>query len=222
LGEYTALTAAGALAYDDGLALVAARGRAMAEAAAIESSGMAALIGCEPEKAEEIAATRRQDGGRLQVANINAPGQVVVAGSSDDLDWLTTSGSTMGVRRVIPLKVAGAFHSTFMQPAAEALAEALQGVTFTDPAFPVWSNTTARPHVTGSIPETLVRQVVSPVRFSECLLDMSANHGIDTFVHVGPGDVTGGMARKTLPDATVIVVSDTDGVVLAGDALGTM
>jgi [acyl-carrier-protein] S-malonyltransferase len=222
LGEYTALTAAGALTYDDGLALVTARGRAMAEAAAVEPSGMAALIGCEPDKAEEVALIRRQGGGRLQVANINAPGQVVVAGSIDDLDWLTENGPTLGVRRVIPLKVAGAFHSTFMEPAAEALGETLRGVAFTDPVFPVWSNTTARPHVSESIAATLGRQVVSPVRFSECLVDMSTNHGIDTFVHVGPGDVTGGMARKTLPDATVVVVSDTDGVVLAGDALGTM
>jgi [acyl-carrier-protein] S-malonyltransferase len=221
LGEYTALTAAGALSYDDGLALVATRGTAMAAAADIEASGMAALIGCDVDTVEDVASTRRQQGGRLQVANINAPGQVVVAGSSEDLEWLAVNGASMGVRRVIPLRVAGGFHSTFMQPAATVLEEALEDVVFDAPVFPVWSNTTARPHTTGEMAPILVRQVVSPVRFSESLSDM-ASHGIDTFIHVGPGEVTAGMARKTVPDASVVAVSDLGGVPLAVDALGTM
>jgi [acyl-carrier-protein] S-malonyltransferase len=155
------------------------------------------------------------------VANINAPGQIVVAGSLEDLEWLGANRASMGVRRVIPLKVAGGFHSTFMQPAATTLEEALEDVVFDAPVFPVWSNTTARPHTTSEMAATLVRQVVSPVRFSESLADM-ASHGIDTFVHVGPGEVTAGMARKTVPDASVVTVSDLGGVPLAVNALGTM
>jgi [acyl-carrier-protein] S-malonyltransferase len=108
-----------------------------------------------------------------------------------------------------------------MQPAAATLEEALRGVEFGPLEFPVWSNTTARPHLTAELASTLVAQVVSPVRFSESLVAMT-DHGIDTFVHVGPGEVTAGMARKTVPDASVLVVSDLEGVAPALDALGTM
>lgn len=221
LGEYTALAASGALSYQDGLAVVASRGRAMAESADIEPSGMAALIGADQEQAEEVAATRRRSGGRLEVANVNAPGQIVLAGGREDLEWLAANGSVLGVRRVIPLKVAGGFHSSFMEPAASRLALALSEITFTEPRFPVWSNTTARPHVLDSLTDTLVSQVVSPVRFAETLVDM-AEKGIATFVHVGPGDVTAGMARKTVPGSAVITVSSVEDIDSSVDALGTM
>lgn len=221
LGEYTALAAAGAISFRDGLGLVARRGRAMADAADLEPSGMAAVIGVDPGHAEELAATRRRAGGRLEVANLNAPGQIVVAGGADDLEWLTANGPQLGVRRVIPLKVAGAFHSAFMEPAAGALAEALDQVSLSEPRFSVWSNTTARPHSLDSLATTLVRQVVSPVRFSESLAGM-AETGITSFVHIGAGDVTAGMARKTVPEATVLIVSHVDDVGEVAAALGTM
>lgn len=206
LGEFTALCAAGAIPYPDALRVVARRGRAMAAAADIEPSGMAALIGADADLAEAIAARRRGDGGRLEVANINAPGQVVVAGSADDIDWVIANARDLGVRRAIALKVAGAFHSSFMEPAAEQVGDALAGVSFSEPAFPVWSNTTAHPHVASQMAETLSSQVVSTVRFEESLLEMAAA-GIDTFVSVGPGDVTAGMVRRTVEDATVHIVS---------------
>ncbi|HSK06644.1 MAG TPA: ACP S-malonyltransferase, partial [Acidimicrobiia bacterium] len=114
LGEYTALTAAGVFDYDTALALVARRGRAMGAAAGVEDSGMAALLGADPEVAEEVTRRRRDEGGRLEVANVNAPGQVVVAGGKDDIDWLAENGGKFGIRRVIRLPVAGAFHSGFM------------------------------------------------------------------------------------------------------------
>jgi [acyl-carrier-protein] S-malonyltransferase len=221
LGEYTALAASGALGFEDGLAVVARRGGAMADAADAEPSGMAALLGVEPAAAESVAATRRHMGGRLEVANVNAPGQIVVAGGADDLAWLTENGSGLGVRRVIPLKVAGAFHSGFMEPAAGELAAALEGVVFGDGEFPVWSNTTARPHVREDIPALLVRQLVSTVRFSESLEDM-AGAGVTTFVHVGPGDVTAGLARKTLPESQVMVLSTAADVPTVLEAVGTM
>ena len=215
LGEYTALCAAGVMSFSDGLEVVARRGVAMAAAAALHPSGMAALVGVDAAVAAETVEARIADGGRLQVANLNAPGQVVVAGSAADMEWVVANGRDFGVRRVIPLKVAGAFHSWFMEPAARQVAEALSDVTFSEPAFPVWSNTTARPHELGALADVLAEQVISTVRFEECLRHM-ADSGIDTFVHVGPGDVTAGMAKRTVEGASVHVVSslaDIPGVV---------
>ena len=221
LGEYTALAAARVFDFDTGLGLVALRGRAMARAADRESSGMAALIGADRAQASEVAQARRELGGRLEVANVNAPGQVVVAGGTDDLEWLGENGSRLGIRRVVPLNVAGAFHSQFMVPAQEELVAALGTVEMSDPWFPVWSNTTARPHQTSEIGDLLARQMVEPVLFADSLLDMSAA-GIDTFIHVGPGDVTAGLARRTIEGATVHTISRIDDVGTALDAVVTM
>jgi len=221
LGEYTALAAAGVFDFDTALGLVALRGRAMARAADRESSGMAALIGSDREQASEVAQARRDLGGRLEVANVNAPGQVVVAGGKDDLEWLGENGSGLGIRRVVPLNVAGAFHSQFMAPAREELTTALGAVEMSDPWFPVWSNTTARPHQTGELADLLARQMVEPVLFSDSLLDMS-EAGIDTFIHVGPGDVTAGLARRTVEGAAVHTISQIDDVQTALDAVVTM
>lgn len=221
LGEYTALCASGALSYLDGLRVVARRGEAMARAADLEPSGMAALIGADAALAGEVASRRRADGGRLEVANINAPGQVVVAGSEQDLEWLKENGRELGVRRVLPLNVAGAFHSAFMAPAADDVGEALTRVGFSDPVFPVWSNTTARPHETSKLSETLRSQVVSTVRFEESLLDM-AESGVGTFLHVGPGDVTAGMAKRTVEGASTHVISEAADIPAVADSLVTV
>ena len=207
LGEYTALCAAGALSFADGLRVVARRGEAMAAAADLEPSGMAAVIGADAELANRMAARRRDEGGRLEVANVNAPGQVVVAGSAEDIEWVSENATDLGVRRVIPLKVAGAFHSSFMEPAADAVGRALSGIAFTDPRFPVWSNTTAQPHHTDQLASTLRSQMVSTVRFEESLGNMAAS-GISTFVHIGPGDVTAAMARRTVDGATIHAISE--------------
>lgn len=221
LGEYTALCAARAIDFDSALATVSARGRAMAEAADSEESGMAALIGADLDLARVVVDERSAGGGRLEIANINAPGQIVVAGGAADLDWLTENARDLGVRRVIPLKVAGAFHSSFMESAAVAVGQALSRLTIEEPDFPVWSNTTARPHDAKQIPDLLRRQVVSTVLFSDSLVDMAAS-GIDAFVHVGPGDVTAGMARRTVTDARVVAVSNIADIDGAVETLGTM
>ena len=221
LGEYTALCAAGAFDYDTALRLVAERGRAMARAADLEPSGMAALLGADEEVALRICRMRAEMGGRLQVANINAPGQVVVAGGAEDIDWLSEEARNLGVRRAIPLKVAGAFHSTFMASAAESVASALKGVEISELVFPVWANTTAAPHETFRIAASLARQVVEPVRFAESLRSMAAS-GVRSFVHVGPGDVTAGLARKTLKGVEVRVVSSIGDMAEATGLTGTM
>lgn len=221
LGEYTALTAAAVLSYPDALSLVTKRGQAMASAAAIEPSGMAALLGADLDTAVTVVAARQETGGKLQIANINAPGQVVVAGSRDDIEWLTEHGEALGIRRAIPLKVAGAFHSSFMAPAADRLAVAIGQTNIAPGEIPVWSNVSASPHETDSVGQSLVDQVTSPVRFSDSLLAMSAR-GVSTFVHIGPGDVTAGLARRTLPEAEVLVVSELSDIAPVAAALGTM
>ena len=213
LGEYTALAAAGALGYFDGLALVAQRGRAMAAAADIEQSGMAALLGADEESAESVAATRRAAGGHLWVANINAPGQVVVAGGAADIEWVVANAPDLGVRRAIPLKVAGAFHSPYMESAAIELGEAVAGTFFDPPVFPVWSNVTASPHAE-DIGRALVAQLTAPVRFGESLKAMAAT-GIGSFVHVGPGDVTAGLAKRSVEGTETVVVSSLEDVDVA-------
>lgn len=210
LGEYTALAAAGVFAFEEGLRLVAARGRAMAAASAAAPSGMAALLGAEAEAAEAMAAARRAGGGSLWVANVNAPGQVVLAGGLSDLAWAEEHARQHGIRRVVPLRVAGAFHSPFMAPAAADLSAAVAAAGFVAPAFPVWANASAAPYQ-GDAGALLLRQLTSPVRFAESLAAMAAA-GIRTFVHVGPGDVTAGLARRSVEGAETHVVSRLDEV----------
>lgn len=218
LGEYTALAAAGSLGFGDGLRLVAARGRAMAAAADADLSGMAALIGGDFAAAETLAMTRRAAGGRLWVANLNAPGQAVVAGGIEDLLWAGEHAAEHGIRRVVPLKVAGAFHSPIMAPAAASLRAAVEATPLGATSFPVWANATARPH-DGDIGGTLLAQLTSPVRFAESLVAMAAA-GIDAFVHVGPGDVTAGLARRSVEGTEAIVVSSLEDIGAAADRLG--
>lgn len=216
LGEYTALAAAGAIEYYDGLSLVSQRGYAMAMSASESSSGMAALLGADLDKAEAVASLRRSDGGSLYVANINAPGQIVVAGGTEDLAWLAAEARGLGIRRAIVLQVAGGFHSPFMASAARSLGEALDAAAFDAPTFDVYANVTAQP--TTDPRATLSDQLTSTVRFAETLEAM-ADSGIDTFVHIGPGGVTAGLVKRTVKDAGVHVVSTTDEARAIADVL---
>ena len=200
LGEYTALAAAGVFDFVTGLRLVAARGRAMAAASSGEPSGMVAVLGIDDAQAEAAARARRAEGGRLWVANFNGPGQVVLAGGQHDLEWASTHMKDFGGRKVIPLNVAGAFHSPFMEAAVGPLADALDHVTLAAPAVPVWCNLTAAP--TEDHRTALLQQVVAPVRFTQTLAGMAAA-GIEAFLHVGPGNVTATMAKRTVPEAEV-------------------
>ena len=216
LGEYTALAAAGVLTYESGLRLVAARGEAMDRAAGLHSSGMVALLGAEVVAAEVIAQKRRENGGNLWVANLNAPGQIVLAGSSEDVSWLVENARELGARRAITVKVAGAFHSPLMDPAATDLAAAVRDTQFAHARFPVWANVSAEPG--GDVADGLIRQLTSTVRFADSLRAMRAA-GVEGFVHIGPGEVTAGMARRTVPDATVVSVSHIEDVGAAAEAV---
>ncbi len=219
LGEYAALAAAGSFTFENGLRLVAARGKAMARASEAEPSGMAALLGADRERAEEAAAARRGEGGRLWAANLNAPGQVVLAGGAEDIAWLRENGSRFGARRVAELPVAGAFHSPFMESAAPEVAAALAASAIGEPRFPVWSNVTARPAAGGELADLLERQVTSPVRFAESLTDM-AGAGVNVFIHIGPGDVTARFAKRTVAGAETWTVDTLRAAEEAAHALG--
>lgn len=221
LGEYTALAAAGVFGFEETLSVVSARGRAMAEAADAEDSGMMALMGVGDDVAEEVAEGRRLEGGRLVVANLNAPGQVVMAGGASDLDWLEARGRSLGIRRMVRLPVAGAFHSGFMAPAARKVGEALVGLRSHPARFPVYANVSAEPMESALIAETLVSQVSSPVRFAASLSAM-ARRGVEVFVHVGPGKVTAGLARRTVPSATVLTVNDLAGAAKVAESISSM
>ncbi|NNC93590.1 MAG: ACP S-malonyltransferase [Acidimicrobiia bacterium] len=219
LGEYTALAAAGVFDFTTGLELVAARGRAMAEASGRDASGMVAVLGIDDEAAEEAARARRADGGSLWVANFNGPGQVVLAGGSHDLDWLAAHAADFGGRKVIPLKVAGAFHTPFMDTAVGPLAEALNRVDLAAPAFPVWTNLTAGP--VDDYRAALLQQVVAPVRFTQTLSGMGAA-GIRLFLHIGPGNVTATMAKRTVSGSEVHHFSHVADVEEAAERIGSL
>ncbi len=216
LGEYTALAAAGVFDYETGLALVAARGRAMDRAARSQASGMAALVGTDLDTAERIASDRRREGGRIWVANLNAPGQIVLAGAQADMSWLQENARELGARRVIPLKVAGAFHTPLMAAATSDLSAALEGVALGRADFPVWANVSAQ--ISRDVVADLSAQLTNTVRFAESLEALSAA-GIEAFVHIGPGDVTAGMARRSVPDATVLTVSTLEDIAAVAEAL---
>jgi len=200
LGEYTALVAAGALEPLTALRLVRLRGEAMQSAAEAVPSGMVALLGNEEPAAQALCAACA-GGDVLQVANLNCPGQVVIAGSAPACARAVEAAKTHGFKRAIPLKVAGAFHSQLMTPAAARLGAALASVTFKDPTVPVYSNVTAMPVTRAAqIPALLVQQLTHPVRWAESVLAMHKT-GVDTFWEFGPGKSLSKMLAATVPGA---------------------
>lgn len=200
LGEYTALVAAGALEPMDAVRLVRLRGQAMQAAAEAAPSGMVALIGPDEAAAQKLC-DACAEGEVLQVANLNSPGQVVVSGAKAACERAVAKAKEHGIRRAIPLPVAGAFHSALMAPAAERLKAALAATPFRAPRVPVYSNVTARPVTTAAeIPDLLVRQLTSPVRWAASVEAMGAA-GIGEFWELGPKKTLGGMIGQTLKTA---------------------
>jgi len=205
LGEYTALHLADVLSFEDGLRLVAERGRLMQEAAERSRGGMVALIGADEAQAAAIC-VRARGGGVLVAANLNAPGQIVLSGDADACARAAEVASEMGLRAA-PLTVAGAFHSPLMAPAAEGLARYLSRLAFASSRTDVWSNVTACPHERENGPQRtveellkrrLVEQLVSPVRWSEtCSALVSKYQGPTIEFHeLAPGTVLRGLMRR--------------------------
>ena len=203
LGEFTALTAAGAVSFDDGLRMVQARGRFMQEACDSTNGGMASIIGIEDIALAEVC--READ---VDIANINCPGQIVISGDKDKITKAVELAKVKGAKRAIPLVVAGAYHSRLMESAKVKVAGTLSKLQMQLPRVPVISNVTARPASTvDETKDLLVRQVTSPVRWSESM-QWLVSQGFTRFIELGPGNVLSGLMRRISKDVEMLVVSD--------------
>jgi [acyl-carrier-protein] S-malonyltransferase len=207
LGEYTALTATGALSFEDGVRLVVERADAMHEAGISSPGTMAAVLGLDDDVVE--VACRRADS-EVWVANFNAPGQVVIAGSPQGVAAAGEHAKSLGAKKVMPLQVSGAFHTPFMTAARDRLRNAITLASPRDTEVPVVSNVDALPHATGDEWSSLLSaQLSSPVRWKHCLLTL-AEQGVTGFLELGPGGVLTGMAKRTVDSARTISVSTPD------------
>ena len=207
LGEYTALTANGALGFDDGLRLVIERASAMHDAGTKSPGVMSAVLGLDDEQVE--TACRRADSD-VWVANFNAPGQVVIAGSPTGVQLASEHAKEMGAKRIMALPVSGAFHTPLMAPARDRLREAIAAAKPRDSDVPIVSNVDAKAHSHGNEWTTLLSaQLSSPVRWKQCLQTMFES-GIKDFVELGPGGVLTGMAKRTIESARTLSISTPD------------
>ena len=207
LGEYTALTANGALGFDDGVRLVIERAAAMHDAGTKSPGVMSAVLGLDDEQVE--TACRRADSD-VWVANFNAPGQVVIAGSPTGVQLASEHAKELGAKRIMALPVSGAFHTPLMAPARDRLREAIAAAKPRDSDVPIVSNVDAKAHSHGNEWTTLLSaQLSSPVRWKQCLQTMFES-GIKDFVELGPGGVLTGMAKRTIESARTLSISTPD------------
>jgi [acyl-carrier-protein] S-malonyltransferase len=201
LGEYTALVFAGALTFEDGLRLVQERGAAMQAAADATPSGMVSILGLDAQDVETLCESARQ-GETLQVANFLCPGNIVVSGTRDACRRVAELAPGAGAMKAVPLAVAGAFHTTIMQPAVERLRAALANVTIVRPRIPVISNVDARSHHDpDEIRALLLEQLVRPVQWEACMRQLLET-GFKEYFEVGPGRVLRGLLRRIDRSAT--------------------
>jgi len=200
LGEFSALVAAGALSFEDGLKLVYQRALAMQKACEARPSTMAAILGLSDETIEEICAAITDE--VVVPANYNCPGQVVISGSNEGIDLACEKLTAAGAKRALKLSVGGAFHSPLMEPARVELAAAIESTPFAAPVCPIYQNVNAKPQTDPtSIKANLVDQLTSPVRWTQSVLAMVAD-GADAFTELGPGAVLQGLIKKISKDVT--------------------
>lgn len=193
LGEFSALVAAGALSFEEGLKLVAKRAQAMQKACEIKPSTMAAVLNLPDEKVEEICAGIDET---VAPANYNCLGQIVISGTIEGVDKACEKLLEAGAKRALKLKVGGAFHSPLMQPAQEELAKAIEEAEIKTPICPVYQNVDGKPHTDPQeIKENLVKQLTAPVRWTQDIEAMIAD-GADEFIELGPGSVLQGLVKK--------------------------
>lgn len=205
LGEYSALVCAGVLAFEDAIRLVRARGQFMEQAVPGGQGAMAAVLGAEREPLQALCADVTKSVGLVELANVNCPGQIVISGSAQGVAAVVESGKEAGAKRVIPLEVSGPFHSSLMQPAADALAVELDRAVFHTATVPVVANVHAKPVTSGEeLRKLLVQQVVSPVLWEDTIRYL-IGEGVDTFVEIGSGTVLAGLIKKI--DKSVRVIS---------------
>ena len=200
LGEFSALVAAGALSFEEGLRLVSKRAHAMQKACEAEPSTMAAVLALPDEKVEELCA---EVDGVVAPANYNCPGQVVISGAVEAVDAACEKMKAAGAKRALRLKVGGAFHSPLMEPARAELAEAIAAAEFNTPVCPVYQNVDAKPHTDpAEIKENLIKQLTAPVRWTQDVQAMIAD-GADEFIELGPGKVLQGLVSKINKEVAV-------------------
>ena len=193
LGEFSALVAAGALSFEEGLKLVSKRAMAMQKACEIRPSTMAAVLALPDEKVEELCA---EIDDIVAPANYNCPGQVVISGTIEGIDAACEKMLAAGAKRAMKLKVGGAFHSPLMQPAQEELAEAIAAAEFKTPRCPIYQNVDGKPHTDpAEIKENLIKQLTAPVRWTYDVQEMIKD-GATEFVELGPGSVLQGLVKK--------------------------
>src|SRR5574344_2844125 len=196
LGEFSALVASGALSFEDGLKLVAARANAMQKACEANPGTMAAIIGLPDEKVEEICSEVSTEGNIVVAANYNCPGQLVISGNMDAINIACEKLKEAGAKRALPLKVGGAFHSPLMQPAKDELQAAIEKTEFSVPQCPVYQNVDGKPHTDpADIKANLIAQLTSSVRWTSCVQNMIAD-GADDFTECGPGKALQGMIGR--------------------------
>ncbi len=196
LGEFSALTAAGALSFEDGLRLVYARAMAMQKACEAAPSTMAAIVGLDDDKVAEICAGINKEGHVVVPANYNCPGQLVISGNIDAINEACEAIKAAGAKRALPLKVGGAFHSPLMQPAKDELQAAIEKTTVNTPKCPVYQNVDAKPHTDpAEIKANLIAQLTSSVRWTTSVQNMIAD-GADDFTECGPGKALQGMIGR--------------------------
>jgi [acyl-carrier-protein] S-malonyltransferase len=213
LGEYSAHVAAGSLTATDAARLVRRRGELMHDAGVRRPGTMAAVLGLATAAVEAACREASADGTVAVAANLNTPEQTVISGDPAAVARAGEGCKARGAKRVVPLKVSGAFHSPLMQPAIEGLRTALAGTAFRDPRFPVVANATARP--VREAPEAmrlLVEQLTSPVRWVECMQTAAALAPGATFVEVGPGNVLAGLLKRIVPEAGAVTLGTADEV----------
>lgn len=201
LGEFSALVANGALAFEDGLKLVYQRALAMQEACEINPSGMAAILGLEDEKVEELCAGITEE--IVVPANYNCPGQLVISGSNKGIEIACEIMKNAGAKRALPLPVGGAFHSPLMEPAREKLQAAIESTQFSTPICPVYQNvSTVAVSDVDTIKKNLIAQLTGPVKWTQSVQHMVAD-GATHFIECGPGKVLQGLVKKIHKEAEV-------------------
>lgn len=205
LGEFSALVANKVLTFEDGLRLVAKRAAAMQRACEINPSTMAAVLGLDDAKVEEICAGFTNE--VVVAANYNCPGQLVISGSNEGIRLACEQMKAAGAKRALMLPVGGAFHSPLMQPAREELEDAIAQTQFSNPTCPVYQNVDAHPYIDpGMIKQNLINQLTAPVRWTQTVQKMAEN-GATHFTEVGPGSVLQGLVKKIVKDVTVDGIS---------------
>lgn len=211
LGEYTALVAANVLSFTDAIRLVRERGRLMQKAGEIKPGGMAAVIGLDKAVLREIC---RESG--AEIANFNCSVQIVISGSKEALARAMELAEARGARRVIPLQVSGAFHSTLMQPTIEGMSEAISQIDFRTPKIPIVVNSTAQPVTTAEgVKEELLRQLCNCVQWQPSV-EYMVEEGVSTFIEIGPGQVLSGLIKRISNKVQVLNVSDPESIKALG------